>query len=103
MRVPKLRRVGDTTVGPPFSVQVKWRLASPCSIDQAMVTRPIGTERAPNLVVLVQSSFRVIASEITAPELIRISGPSMEMRPIPLSKGSVALLTVLARLALAHW
>ena len=38
-------------------------------------TRPAGIESAPNFVVLVQSSFNVIASAITAPEVILISGP----------------------------
>ena len=75
MRVPKLRRSGGLTGGPFFSVQLKWSRCFSSSIVQAISTRPAGTESAPNFVVLVQSSLNVIASAMTAPEVIRISGP----------------------------
>ena len=75
MRVPKLRRVGGSTAGPPLSVQARRSLCFTSSIVHAISTRPAGIESAPNFVVLVQSSFNVIASAITAPEVILISGP----------------------------
>ena len=43
-----------------------------------MSTRPSGTDRAPNFVVFVQSSLSVIATAMTAPDVIRISGPEIE-------------------------
>ena len=43
--------------------------------------RPAGTDSAPNFVVLVQSSLSVIASAITAPDVIRMSGPLIENLP----------------------
>jgi hypothetical protein len=42
-----------------------------------MSTQPAGTDKAPNFVVLVQSSLRVIAIAITAPDMIRTIGPAM--------------------------
>src|ERR1700676_1382359 len=62
MRVPKLRRVGGSTVGPPLSVQLsRSRRRSGCTV-QAISTRPVGIESAPNFVVLVHNSLSVIAS-----------------------------------------
>ena len=46
--------------------------------------RPAGTESAPNFVVLVQSSLSVMASAITAPDVILMSGPAIEIRPEPI-------------------
>ena len=84
MRVPKLRRVGSCTSGPPVSVHVRRKRWAASSIFQEIITRPSGTDNAPNLVVLVHSSLNVIASAMTAPEAIAMSGPSKENRPSPL-------------------
>ena len=46
--------------------------------------RPAGTDSAPNFVVLVQSSLSVMASAITAPEVILMSGPAIEILPEPM-------------------
>ena len=46
--------------------------------------RPAGTDSAPNFVVLVQSSLSVMASAITAPDVILMSGPVIEIRPDPM-------------------
>src|SRR5688572_15212295 len=59
MRVPKLRRVGASTAGPPASVQVSFSRWACSSIVHATVMRPFGTDNAPNFVVLVHSSFIV--------------------------------------------
>jgi len=68
-------RLGSRTGGPPFSVQVRRSRCEPSSIVQETSTQPVGVESAPNFVVLVQSSLNVIASAITAPDVILISGP----------------------------
>ena len=78
MRVPKLRRVGASTAGPPISVHVSRSRCVSSSIVHAISMRPPGTDSAPNFVVLVQSSLNVIASAITAPDVMPISGPSIE-------------------------
>src|SRR5438105_2365096 len=55
-----------------------------------MSTRPSGTDRAPNFVVFVQSSLNVIATAMTAPDVIRISGPEVEnLGSSALSKASM--------------
>ena len=59
---------------------------------QAMSIRPAGTDKAPNLVVLVQSSLSVIASAITAPDVILISGPCIENRLVALGRAHDLLL-----------
>jgi hypothetical protein len=64
---------------------------------QEISTWPAGTDKAPNLVALVQSSLSVIAIAITAPELIWMLGPSIEkFRKSGLSKASVAPRTLLS-------
>ena len=64
-----------------------------------MSTRPSGTDRAPNFVVFVQSSLRVIATAMTAPDVIRISGPEIEnLGSSGLSKASVAPRTICAKI-----
>jgi hypothetical protein len=55
MRVPKLRRVGAATAGPPVSVHVSRNRFASSSIVQAISIRPAGTESAPNFVVFVHS------------------------------------------------
>jgi hypothetical protein len=58
----------------------------------AIPMRPAGTDRAPNFVVLVQSSLSVIAMAMTAPDIIRISGPEIaNFGWLGSSKASVAL------------
>jgi hypothetical protein len=49
---------------------------------QAIPTLPHGTDSAPNLVVFVHSSLKVIASAITAPDVKATSGPSIDMHPM---------------------
>ena len=71
----KLRRSGGLTGGPPFSIQLRRSRCLSRSMVHAISTRPVGIESAPNFVVLVQSSLNVIASAMTAPEVIRRSGP----------------------------
>src|ERR1700729_2709613 len=103
-RVPKLCREGVDTEGPPFSDHVICSRWFPSSIFHAMSMLPPGTDNAPNFVAFVQSSLSVIASAITAPDVILMSGPEILNRPWPLlSYGSVAPRIVLARSALAHW
>src|ERR1035437_6037593 len=63
------------TAGPPFSVQVRCSHPFFSSMVQTISIRPAGTDSAPNFVVLVQSSLSVIASAITAPDVILRSGP----------------------------
>ena len=48
------------------------------SMVQAISIRPAGTDSAPNLVALVQSSLSVIANAITAPDTILRWGPKIE-------------------------
>ena len=85
MRVPKLRRVGASTVGPLFSVHVSRSRRATSSIVHAISTRPSGIDSAPNFVVFVHSSLNVIANAITAPDVMPISGPSIEKRLAPWS------------------
>ena len=82
-RVPKLCREGACMDGPPFSDQVSFNRCFASSIFHATSTLPAGTDSAPNLVVLVQSSLRVIASAMTAPDVIFMSGPEIENLPDP--------------------
>src|SRR5258707_11499306 len=82
-RVPKLCREGAYTDGPPFSDHVSCNRWFPLSISHATSTLPAGTDSAPDFVVLVQSSLRVIASAITAPDVILMSGPEIENLPEP--------------------
>ena len=69
--------------GPPFSDHVSFNRCFASSIFHATSTLPAGTDSAPNFVVLVQSSLRVIASAITAPDVILMSGPEIENLPDP--------------------
>jgi hypothetical protein len=81
--VPKLRRVGAATAGPAFSVHINRSRCVWSSIFHTISMRPPGTDRAPNFVVFVHNSLNVIASAITAPDVIPISGPLIENRPVP--------------------
>src|ERR1700716_3185390 len=102
-RVPKLRLSGARTAGPFFSVHFRCRRCVPGSSVQAMSMRPAGTDNAPNFVVLVQSSLRVIAIAITAPDVIRTSGPAIaNFGTSGLSKASVAPRTIFSRSALVQ-
>ena len=83
MRVPKLRRVGGWTAGPPFSVHVSRSRWVSSSIVHAISMRPPGNDNAPNFVVFVHSSLNVIANAMTALDVMPISGPSIENRPAP--------------------
>jgi hypothetical protein len=68
-----------------------------------MSTLPAGTESAPNFVVFVQSSLRVSARAITAPDVILMSGPAIENLPATsLSYGAMAPRIVFAKSAFAH-
>jgi len=68
-----------------------------------MSTRYAGTDNAPNFVVLVQSSLSVIVIAITAPDVIRTSGPFIEnCGASELSKASVAPRTIFPRSALVQ-
>src|ERR1700687_6121198 len=87
-RVPKLCRDGARTEGPPFSVQVSCSRLVPSSIFHAMSMLPAATDSAPNFVVLVQSSFSVIARAITAPDVILMSGPAIENHPALSPRGA---------------
>ena len=64
-RVPKLRRVGSLTAGPPFSVHVSLNRCAISSTVDVMSIRPVALDNAPYLVAFVHSSFKPRGSSLS--------------------------------------
>ena len=80
MVVPKPRRDGGCTGGPPLSFQSITRL-EPWSSFQAISTLPVESASAPYLAEFVIISWTTSASVANALGSSATSGPSISMRP----------------------
>src|SRR3546814_3962064 len=75
--MPKPRRVGVTTGGPPCSSQQSNSSPERCSTDQVTVTWPWGAVIAPYLAALVASSCSTSANDWVAAGFSSTNGPLM--------------------------
>lgn len=88
--VPKPRRVGGLTAGPPCSIQRRWIKLEGLDVHST-TSLPEGTEKAPYLAALVLNSW--IAADIANASFgfSRTPGPLMSNRSGPANGASVRL------------